>query len=253
MPEPVHHVREGVPGVGVGRVLPALAEHRVQRVHRRPANLQLDVVPGRAFTVGARHRECLRVAAVRGVVPPAVAEIDAAGEGDVPPGIVVVAEDDELLVVAAATAYPLVQDHLPAVLLDLPVQSPVLVRTERQRVDVRPPDEATHDDAAVQRTFEQLGHRRSVLAQPLVGIAPPVGEEQVVALVERIDLLDQPVEVGDAVEQRFREVAGRPRGQRCGGVAALLGREEPLLGVVHPMITTRSCRGRNHRCSAVRR
>ena len=34
---------------------------------------------------------------------------------------------------------------------------------------------------ALDRLGEQLGHRRAVLAQPLVGIAPPVGEEQVVA------------------------------------------------------------------------
>ena len=61
------------------------------------------------YTVG--HRLGLRVAAVLGVVAAAVAEVDAADEGDVQLGPARVAQDDELLVVRAAEPDPHVQQR----------------------------------------------------------------------------------------------------------------------------------------------
>src|SRR4051794_29184981 len=51
--------------------------------------------------------------------------------------------------------------------------------------------------------------------------------------VERPHLLDQPIEVVAAVQQRLREVAFRPTGQPCRGVSPLGGAEQPVLRVLH--------------------
>jgi hypothetical protein len=155
-------------------------------------------------------------------------------------------------VVAAHPADPLVEDHLAAAVLDLPVQRPVGLLVQRQPRHVRAPHQATHAHAALDRLGEQLGHRRTAVAQQLVGVTPPVGEEEVVAGVERPHLLDQPVEVGAAVHQGLREVARRPSGQRRVGVSALLRAEQPELRILHEMITSEPADGRK-RPSPVRR
>ena len=65
-------------------------------------------------------------------------------------------------------------------------------------------------------------------------------------LVEPLDALDEPVEVGDAVHERLDEVALGVRGQRRRRVAALLAGQQPALDVVHPVITAFRRWGRNH-------
>src|SRR3954465_13500115 len=54
-----------------------------------------------------------------------------------------------------------------------------------------------------------------------------------VTRAERLDLLDQSVEVGGTVDQRLGEVARRPGRESRSRVTALLGAEQPPLGVVH--------------------
>jgi hypothetical protein len=166
---------------------------------------------------------------VVGVVPAAVAQIDPAGEGDVLRRVLVMPEDDELLVVAAQPPHPLVEDHLSAAVLDLGVEGAVGLLAERQAVHVRAPDQPAHADAPLDRVGEELRDRRTLVPQQLVGIPPPVGEEQVIAGVQRPHLFHQPVEVGAAVHQRFGEVPRRPPGERRGRVAPLLRAEQPLL------------------------
>ncbi|MGO4186779.1 hypothetical protein [Pseudarthrobacter sp. TAF60_1] len=53
-----------------------------------------------------------------GVVPAAVGKVEAAHECDVPRRIVTVADDEELLVMGPEHAYPLIQQHLSAGLVD---------------------------------------------------------------------------------------------------------------------------------------
>jgi hypothetical protein len=168
-----------------------------------------------------------------------VAQVDAPGERHVAGRVAGMAQDDDLLVVAAHPAHPLVEHHDPTAVLDRLVQRGVLLLGEAQAVPVGPPDEPGHAHAAAARRREQLPDRRPVLAHPLVRVAPPVGEEQVVAPAELLDRRHQPVEVDRPVDERFREVARRPGRQPGGGVPPLVGGEQPVPGVVHPVITTR--------------
>jgi len=124
------------------RVVPALPEHGVQHADGRPPEHQLDVVPGRPGSIGRGHGLRLRVAAVLGVVPARVAQIDTTDEGDVAGGVVRMPEDDELLVVAAHPPHPLVEDHLPAAVLDRAVERAVLLLGERHPGRVGAPHEA---------------------------------------------------------------------------------------------------------------
>ena len=68
------------------------------------------------------------------------------------------------------------------------------------------------------RASRRVGEEPADLAaprpgQPLVRVAAPVGEEQVVAQTERLDLRHQLVKVGRAVDQRLRPTALTPGGQ----------------------------------------
>ena len=96
--EQVAQAAHGVPGRS-GRVLPAFAEHRLDVADRRSLDHRLDVVPRRALAVDRRHRLALRVPRVGRVVTPAVAQVDAADEGDVVRGTAGMAEHDHLDVV----------------------------------------------------------------------------------------------------------------------------------------------------------
>ena len=90
------------------------------------------------------------------------------------------AKQDQPLVVRPAEQHPLVQQHLPARPLDGLGEMAVLLLVELQPVRVRPPHQPLDEHAALGRGTEQFGDRRPVLAQPLVGVASPVGEEQVI-------------------------------------------------------------------------
>ena len=121
-----HHV-DGVVGQRVG-VLPALPEHGLGVPDRGSADRHLDVVPSGPRAVHRGHRKRLRVAAVLDVVAPAVAQVDAADEGDVVLGPVAVAQHHQLLVVRAEAADPHVEQALAARLVDRLAELAVLLR-----------------------------------------------------------------------------------------------------------------------------
>lgn len=227
--QPSRHVAP-VDGVRVG---PALAEHRVQHADHRAAQLELGVVPRRVRAVRLRHRQRLRITGMARVVAAVVAQVDAAGEGHVelrPPRV---AQDNQLLVVRARPAYPPVQQHLAAGLGDVVTQLAVLLLAVADVIGVRAPQQALHHHAPPSRAGEQLAERRPIRAHQLVRVAAPVGEEQVIARLERFDLVDEPVEVGRTVYPRDGEVALGPRQAFPRRIAPLLRREEPVREV-HP-------------------
>lgn len=149
--------------------------------------------------VAGGHLHRLRVAPVRGVVTPAVAQVDPAGEGDVAFRRPRVPQHHQLLVVRAAPADPLVEQHLAAGGGDRLTQVAVLRLAVGQQVEVGAPDQALDHHAPLRGPREELRHGRPVRAQPLVRVAPPVGEEEVVAGLQGLHLVDQPVEVHDTV------------------------------------------------------
>ncbi len=211
VPQPVPDDEDGV-AAQRGRVLPALPEHGLDVVDRRALDRDLDVVPGRRRAVLLGHLERLRVALVVGVVPPRVAQVDAADERDVPRRVVAVPDHHELLVVRAAGAHPHVQQRLGAALLQRAPEPPVLRRGEPELLPVRAPDEAADVDAALVGAAEHVGHLAAGLAgEPFVGVALPVGEEHQVARPGRLETLMELGEVGRSVDQGPDQVALRPR------------------------------------------
>ncbi len=103
-------------------------------------------------------------------------------------GCAAVPDHHQLLVMRTAEPDALVQQHLAACPLDRLAEMLVLLLAVGELVQVRAPHQPLDDDAALGRLAEQLPDGRAVVAHLLVGVAAPVGEEQVVALAERLDL-----------------------------------------------------------------
>ncbi len=170
-----------------------------------------------------------------GVVATAVAQIDPADEGDVPVGVPVVLDHEQLLVVRAEPADPLVQQHLPAGLVDLVAQVLVLLGVVGQVLRVRAPDQAADLDAVLGQIAEHLTHARALGQQFLVGVPAPVGEVDPVPGGQLTEFLVEPAEVVRTVQHRSDLIAGHPAETVVPGnpvdvgrgVAPLLGREEP--------------------------
>ena len=216
--------------VGAVGVLPALPEDGVEHVDGRSADLQLHVVPRRA-----RHRRPAAIGSGCGS-PRWSASSRRPWQRSIPPTNAMSFDGSSSC--RRTTNFwwwlPIRRIRWSRITSPPPcsisrVERAVGLLVQRQPGHVRAPDQPAHAHPALDRLGEQLGHRRPLVAQLLVGIAAPVGEEQVVAGVQRPHLLDQPVEVGAAVQQRLGEVPRRPPGQRRGRVAPLLRAEQPLL------------------------
>ncbi|WP_240917757.1 hypothetical protein [Phycicoccus sp. HDW14] len=235
---PLHEARGEAPRVARqrGGVVPALAEGRLEVVDGRALHRALDVVPRGRRSEDLRHGDDLGVAAVLLRVTTAVAEVDPADVGDVARRVVAVADDDELLVVRPTRRHPHVAQALAARLVDEPRQLPGLLGVEAEPTPVRAPQQAADHDAPAGRRREDGAHRlRRVVGQPLVGVAPPVGEEHEVAGAGGLERRVQLGEVRGAVHERAHGVARTPRDTRgvpgvdAGvRVRALLGEEEEV-------------------------
>ena len=141
----------------------------------RAADTDLDVVPRRALAVSLVEVLGLRVAAVLVIVAPPVAQVDAADERHVAGGIALVPDQDQLLMVGTGPSDPLVEKDLATVLVDFPGQRDVMLQVEARDLRVRPPHQPAHGDAARRQVREDAG-QVSVVDQPHVGVAPPIGE-----------------------------------------------------------------------------
>ena len=125
----------------------------------------------------------------------------------------------QLLMMRTAEPHPLIQQHLAAGPFDGLAEVLVLFLAVGELVQVRAPHQSLDDDTALGGLAEQLGDGRAAVAHLLVGVTAPVGEEQVVAPTERLDLGHQLVEVRRAVDQRLRPIALTPGGQVwCAGL-----------------------------------
>lgn len=107
---------------------------------------------------------------------------------------------------------------------------PVLLLAVGHLVRVGAPHQTFDDDPASGGGTEQLPDGRPAGSHQLVVVTAPVGEEQMIALVQCLDLVDQPVEVGrpvDVCDDQIALVVGRYLGRR---IAALGRIEEPVNG-----------------------
>ena len=158
-----------------------------------------------------RERVGLRVAFVRGVVPPVVGQVDPADEGHVASEVVTVSDHHELLVVGAAGAHAHVEQHLGAPFLQLFAEVTVLGGEEAGLVKMGTPDQSADVRASLVRTGQHLDHLAAGLPDELlVGVALPVGEEDQVARPGRLQRVVQGAEVRRSMDQWTYEVAFRP-------------------------------------------
>jgi hypothetical protein len=162
-----------------------------------------------------------------------VAEVDAACESDVTLGLVAVSDHHQLLVVRAAEPHALVQQHLSAGLFDRLAEMLVLLLAVGELVEVRAPHQSLDHHSALGSLAEEFSDRRALVAELFVGVASPIGEEQIVARTQRLHFADQLVEVGRAMDQRLGAIADTPDGNLAGRVASLLGGEKPRCELHH--------------------
>jgi hypothetical protein len=160
----------------------------------------------------------LRVATVGRVVAPPAAQVDPPDERDVVRPIVG-PEHDELLVVRTGAAHPRVQQHLAARVVDDPRQIAMLPLVEAERLRVRPPQEAPDLHPSLGGLPQQLSETRPLRPKKLVGVAPPVGKEELVPRMQPLDERRETGEVVGAVDQGFDVVPECPRGGRGSRVA----------------------------------
>lgn len=121
-------------------------------------------------------RSLLRIAVMLRIVPPRVAEVDPAHKGHVLLRLALPPDHEELLVMRPEPADPLIEQHLPAGLVDLRAQALVLLRVEREAVRMRPPEKTSHVDPGMGEVDQNLADGGAFRKQLFVPVAPPVGE-----------------------------------------------------------------------------
>ena len=217
-----------------GGVLPPFPEDRFHVGDGRALDGDLDVVPRRAGSVGGAQRARLLVAVVRVVIPAAVAQVDPAHVRHIPLGAASMAQHDQLLVMRSAVAHPHIQQAFAARGNDSLAEIAVFLQAVPEPVQVRAPEQAADDHAAAGRVGQHPRHLRARAVEPLIRVAPPVGEQQQVAWSHGADAAKQFGEVRGTVQQRAHPVPGGPCSavvvagvQPRGGIAALISGEEP--------------------------
>ena len=247
---PVQQSSHGGSAVEGRRVVPPFPERERHVVDRRPFDPDLHVVPGRGRAV-VRLGEVggLWVAAVIGVVAPAVCEVHAPDERDVVRRVVGPAHDHQLLVVGAAAPDALVEEHLTPRVVHRPAEEEVLGLVVHERV--RAPDQAAHRDATTRRVGEHRADLTAFVGQQLgVGVALEPGEEHGITGPGLAQGAVEGAEVLDAVDEHLDRVALGPRNavvacvDPCGGVPTFGRGEEPVVdGHSAPPVPadTRSC------------
>jgi hypothetical protein len=110
------------------------------------------------------------------VVGSPVAEIDPPDEGDILVLVSEVLEQDELLMVAPSSSDPLVHQHLPACFVQPFSEFPVLLLAELALIGMGAPHQSADFDASAQEARKKCRQFGAGTAEPLAGVAPPIGK-----------------------------------------------------------------------------
>jgi hypothetical protein len=216
-------------------ILPAFPEGLRDVSDRRPADLELNVVPSWAGTVALIQDDRLGITVMVFVVAPTVAQIDPPDEGNIIVRVCEVLEQDELLMVAPSSADPLVHQDFPACFIHQLPEFLVLLLTELPLIGMGAPHEPADRDASTCEAPEKCRQPGPGTSEPLAGIAPPIGEVHAVAWTQFGEARMQPGEVPRAMNERLDAVSLRP-GKAIdvspidpgGRIAPLLGQQEPV-------------------------
>src|SRR5437899_3153833 len=108
-------------------------------------------------------------------------------------------------------ADPHVEENLAPSRVDHVAEVAILLCAEAGEVAMRPPQQALDAHATPGSRCKAGAHCRCrTVAQPLVVIAPPVGEVKPIPLSQALDHLQETPKVGGTVDQDLDAVAGRP-------------------------------------------
>lgn len=105
------------------RILPSLAERLGQITDHRSPDLHVQVVPRWSRAVPIIDGHDLGIALMAGVVMTSVTQVDPAHESDIVVGATPKAHHDQLLMMAAHTAHPHVEEHMPPAALMISANS----------------------------------------------------------------------------------------------------------------------------------
>ena len=97
------------------------------------------------------------------------------------PSGVVATDDNDLLVVAATTPDPMIEQHLSALFVDDPREGQVLALAEVHELRMRAPEESPYVHAATGQLGDHVADLGAGPRPVLVGVALPVGEVHPVA------------------------------------------------------------------------
>src|SRR4051794_7596522 len=135
----------------------------------------------------------------------------------------------------AQRTYAHVEEALAASRFDLVTKVPVLCCAELHAVPVRPPDQTAYVRTSLRRAGERVADLAARLVQQLIRVTAPVREHQEVTRSQRVDHLQEGIEVGGSVDQRANAVALGPCAAGAGDtvdvgvrVSALLRPQEPV-------------------------
>src|SRR5487761_274711 len=135
-----------------------------------------------------------------GVVASTVTEVDSTDERDVALRTGGMADDDQFLVMGATQTHTLVEQNLAPGCVHLHAQVSVLFGAETKPVGVGPPEESFDAHASARGSSQDCSHFGvGIVAQPLVGVAPPVGEIDAIAGGKVADGFQQPSEIGSSM------------------------------------------------------
>ena len=230
----MQHPAQGIAGVEWRRIFPAFAEGECDVVNDRSGQRDLHVMPSGTFPVVIGIEVSgLWITEVAIVVVAAVHEIHSADERDVVVGSVLVADHHHLLMMAPATTYPIVEQHVAARLVHGPGEHQVLLFRIRRAVGA--PHEPVYANASLHQIAEHSGDLGAGPGESLVGVAFEAGQVDRVAGSGRAQCRVQPGEVLGAVDEDLREVAFGPGNavvatiDRAVMIAPLSRREEPVI------------------------
>jgi hypothetical protein len=223
-------------------IVPTLAERLHQIDDGWSVNLRLDVVPRRSRA--ERGVQCLglRVSLMTFVVATSMAEVDTTDESEILVGVTGVQEQHQLLVVRPAAPDACVQEQDPAGIVHHPGKIAGVPFVETEYPWVGAPQKPSDLDPSAREVGEQSTEVWTARAKKLIVISTPIREQHLIANTEHRQAIDEPSEVRSPMDQRLDMVTHGPSEFRLivmvvGGhrIAALLGREEPIGRLVHPV------------------
>jgi hypothetical protein len=192
------------------RILPSLPERDIEISDCWSADFEVCIVPRGPWAVTMVDLDDLGVSLVATVISPSMAEVDPSDECDVTLGGGRMPHNNELLVVRATSPYSLIEQHLPAGIIDLLRETSIVLRTEREPIAVGTPEQPADVSATPAQICYERRDRRPVFGYALVSVSSPISETHFIVGAEIRDDCSQPSEIRSTVHEELDMVTFGP-------------------------------------------